>query len=819
MAKAKKGEGTGSPESAFSRKRRKEIAASLLPDWSIEDLRLPSFLVSNEAMVPVTPNVLFSTEGKQEKPMSAGFLWYEEEDNPLTIGTMNALLEDEEKVFVVPKGDWFEVRSLPLDEIGDEELAKIMETTRELVQKVQALFRRTFPFFAPFLDALTLTVTHDPRKCYSASVSYSLEFSVSTWFVHGILAYYLRQIQNPESEEERAKAMTQVYRVLSLILLHEAQHMFFRHPEIAYRMGIGIIDDKEEEPQDEHEKRLREIRRRILSEIDREFYGIGADVEVNESIIGMFAHHPKRDEMVKELVEAGFTRDTLQKIVDWEPLPPGKESGVTYYLWLRKSMKDKKLNKHLENSPFGLLLGKQKLDELASALGKDDGTNEGGASISSYTFEREDLTPMGKAVLEGVLRRRKEGSKDDASAREEGKYGIDTLMEMVELISSQALRGASDDAGDNGEGTAGETGTRGERAGGIKEAGSTGERRKGAEEGTEAGTGSDDSEEDNREKKMGLPSKKGTLGREIEKKRENIRRRIAQEVLKEQEKQRSAGGKERGFDLGGMVRIAHEILQPVHDWKEELRTVVGSVLTHSIRGQDYYSYSRPDLVKTEVAKQMAKSVASARGLKSRAAMPSKRTPVFPGRVGGRVRVCVIIDTSGSVSTDLLEQAISEIRGILKAKRSVVVDVVAADYGARSHITGLRSEADLKALVDHACTEEGLVKNGKVFRLVGGGGTSMRNAVMNAIEIAKKERVAWDAMVILTDGYTDFLEKDDAESIRASRAVRGDLSERLVWGILREEEDSLSDLSSSIEVGKMIRITPSKWDALLRRTRR
>lgn len=121
-----------------------------------------------------------------------------------------------------------------------------------------------------------------------------------------------------------------------------------------------------------------------------------------------------------------------------------------------------------------------------------------------------------------------------------------------------------------------------------------------------------------------------------------------------------------------------------------------------------------------------------RGLHLRPAVAAlhRRPRLLPALRRRPPRVCVIIDTSGSVSDAELGRALLEVAAISRAVggRRDLVAVLPCDAAAR--------------IVHPLCRAEGIP-------LVGGGGTDLRTGFSKALG----ERPRPDVMVVLTDGQT------------------------------------------------------------------
>jgi predicted metal-dependent peptidase len=154
----------------------------------------------------------------------------------------------------------------------------------------------------------------------------------------------------------------------------------------------------------------------------------------------------------------------------------------------------------------------------------------------------------------------------------------------------------------------------------------------------------------------------------------------------------------------GWQRWAQEAFHPPQPWRELLGAAVRSAMSGT--GEDY-TYGRP----------------------------SRRSAGLPGVVLPSLRrrpprVCVIVDTSGSVSDAELGSAILEIAGIVRAVggRRDLVSVLSCDSAA--HVT------------HRLCGAEGIP-------LVGGGGTDLRSGFAKALRGNPRP----DVIVALTDGHT------------------------------------------------------------------
>ncbi|MFI1675936.1 VWA-like domain-containing protein [Streptomyces sp. NPDC020607] len=180
-----------------------------------------------------------------------------------------------------------------------------------------------------------------------------------------------------------------------------------------------------------------------------------------------------------------------------------------------------------------------------------------------------------------------------------------------------------------------------------------------------------------------------------EQERDAVRFRVAQGITAR------PGSASRGWR-----RWAEEAFHPPQPWRELLGAAVRSAASGPGAGEDY-TYGRP-----------ARRSAGLPGV----VLPSlRRRPP---------RVCVVIDTSGSVSDAELGSALLEVTAISRAVggRRDLVSVLPCDAAAPS--------------VHSLCRAEGIP-------LVGGGGTDLRAGFARAL----RARPAPDVVVVLTDGQT------------------------------------------------------------------
>ncbi|MEO3746563.1 VWA-like domain-containing protein [Plantactinospora sp. B5E13] len=156
----------------------------------------------------------------------------------------------------------------------------------------------------------------------------------------------------------------------------------------------------------------------------------------------------------------------------------------------------------------------------------------------------------------------------------------------------------------------------------------------------------------------------------------------------------------------GWQRWAEEAFHPPQPWRDLLGAAIRSAATGQGAGEDY-TYGRP-----------ARRSSSLPGV----VLPSlRRRPP---------RVCVVVDTSGSVSDAELGSALLEVAAIARAVggRRDLVSVLPCDAAAHT--------------VHRLCRAEGVP-------LVGGGGTDLRTGFARAL----RTRPRPDVVVVLTDGQT------------------------------------------------------------------
>ncbi|MEV6930087.1 VWA-like domain-containing protein [Dactylosporangium sp. NPDC051485] len=156
----------------------------------------------------------------------------------------------------------------------------------------------------------------------------------------------------------------------------------------------------------------------------------------------------------------------------------------------------------------------------------------------------------------------------------------------------------------------------------------------------------------------------------------------------------------------GWRRWAQEAFHPPQPWRELLGAAVRTAASAPGAGEDYV-YGRP--------------------ARRSAALPGVVLPSLRRRPP---RVCVVVDTSGSVSDAELGSALLEVAAIGRA------------VGGRRDQVGVESCDAAARTVVPLCRGEGL-------ELIGGGGTDLREGFQRALRSAPRP----DVVVVLTDGQT------------------------------------------------------------------
>jgi len=175
--------------------------------------------------------------------------------------------------------------------------------------------------------------------------------------------------------------------------------------------------------------------------------------------------------------------------------------------------------------------------------------------------------------------------------------------------------------------------------------------------------------------------------------------------------------------LNTAKQIKHDLFTPDHlkvwaknklshtkvDWRKELASSMRIAVATTVGAVDY-SYAIPS---------------------RRKGLPVAGELIFPAMVKKIPEVAIVVDTSGSMSPDALEQALSEISNVIQS------------FGRKHGVTLLS--------VDNAVNSVNKVFSADKVQLFGGGGTNMSLGIQTAVELNPKPHI----IIVLTDGYTDW----------------------------------------------------------------
>jgi predicted metal-dependent peptidase len=162
----------------------------------------------------------------------------------------------------------------------------------------------------------------------------------------------------------------------------------------------------------------------------------------------------------------------------------------------------------------------------------------------------------------------------------------------------------------------------------------------------------------------------------------------------------------RGTVPAGWQRWSDDVLEPVVNWRTVLRSAIRRAVA-DVAGRVDFNYRRPSRRAAALPQVI---------------LPSLRQPL--------PRVAVVIDTSGSMSDDMLAQVLGEVSGLLTSLG------VARD---RLHVV----------CCDATAYEAQRVLSANDVRLLGGGGTDMGAGLAAAAELRPRP----DLVIVLTDGHT------------------------------------------------------------------
>nr|WP_297808701.1 VWA-like domain-containing protein [Tepidiforma sp.] len=202
---------------------------------------------------------------------------------------------------------------------------------------------------------------------------------------------------------------------------------------------------------------------------------------------------------------------------------------------------------------------------------------------------------------------------------------------------------------------------------------------------------------------------------------------------------------------GGWIRYFEELRTHRHDWRQELARAVRRALER-LPGMADYTYGR--------ASRRAAAVAPV---------------ILPGLCSPTPEVSIVIDTSGSMSSDLLGQALAETRAIVRAN---------GGRGANVH------------LVDAALHGTIRTRTGTGIQLRGGGGTDMRVGIAAALAARPRPNL----VIVLTDGFTPWPEKPTPVPL-----IVGVVGER---SVSRWDVDRVPKWARAIPIP----LEPSNWPA-------
>jgi len=165
-----------------------------------------------------------------------------------------------------------------------------------------------------------------------------------------------------------------------------------------------------------------------------------------------------------------------------------------------------------------------------------------------------------------------------------------------------------------------------------------------------------------------------------------------------------------GSTPGGWLRWANRVLEPRVDWRKELRASLHRGITE-VTGAVDYSYQRP-------SRRWSNS--------SKVILPSLRSR--------HPEISILLDTSASMSEELLGQALAEIDGLMST-------------------VGIRFNCLKIFTCDSVVGKPQRVRRSSDLNLIGGGGTDLAQG----IDAAVQSQPTADLLIIITDGFTPWPE--------------------------------------------------------------
>lgn len=188
---------------------------------------------------------------------------------------------------------------------------------------------------------------------------------------------------------------------------------------------------------------------------------------------------------------------------------------------------------------------------------------------------------------------------------------------------------------------------------------------------------------------------------------EAMRKRVAEEIMKD-----------IGNVPGNLAEWAKSIISPKIAWQSVLRSAVKRAVQTVAGGASDYTYQRvsdrtldPDLI-------------------------------LPTLITKKPEVCVIVDTSGSISRAELDEAIGEVTGVMRAHANRMT-IIAVDYEVHEVHT-VNMSTDLSKLL-----------------LSGGGGTDLRVGIDKAMrDVSPKPNI----LIVFTDAMTPWPSRQPAAEV-------------------------------------------------------